>query len=133
MSGGPKTARIVVTIGSIVLLLSAAMHCIAYQRTAPVVGASNLSPALKAVFSVAFLSMAWGWLALGILVLLAAFSEARLRKPVILICGFSVLIQAILTVPSLGFFIGNETLGVASIFMIVGGFLFDAAPQQQPR
>jgi hypothetical protein len=121
----PPLSRSLLTLGCIVLLVAAAMHCLAYQRfSAPAVHASNLPIALQSVFEIAFLSMAWSWIVLALIVLVVTFGEARLGKPIALICGFAVLIQAVFTVPMVGFFIGNEIIGVASLLIIVGGFLF---------
>ena len=121
----PTLSRTLLTLGCIVLLVSAAMHCLAYQRfSAPAVHASNLPIALQNVFEIAFLSMAWSWIVLALIVLVVTFGEARLGKPIALICGFAVLIQAVFTVPLVGFFIGNEMIGFASLLIIVGGFLF---------
>src|SRR5215813_11600402 len=105
----PALSRTLLTLGCIVLLVAAAMHCLAYQRfSAPAVHASNLPIALQSVFEVAFLSMAWSWIVLALIVLVVTFREARLGKPIALICGFAVLIQDVFTVPMLGLFIGNE-------------------------
>jgi hypothetical protein len=121
----PTLSRTLLTLGCIVLLVAAAMHFLAYQRfSAPAVHASNLPIALQSVFEIAFLSMAWSWIVLALIVLVVTFGEARLGKPIALICGFAVLIQAAFTVPMVGFFIGNEIIGVASLLIIVGGFLF---------
>lgn len=115
-------------LGGIMLLASAALHCLAYVKiSSPGVGASNLSPVLKSVFRVAFLSMAWNWIVLAAIVLVVTFGETRFRQAVVLICGFAVLVQAAFTVPFVGFFIGNEMIGAASILIIVGGFLFDGS------
>ena len=114
-----------VTLGCVLLFVSAAMHCLAYLTfSGPAVHASNLPIALKSVFEIAFLSMAWSWIVLALIVLVVTFKEARLGKPVALICGFAVLIQAVFTVPMVGFFIGNEMIGAASLLIIIGGFLF---------
>ena len=122
-------SRTLVALGSIVLLVAAALHCLAYQRfSAPAVHASNLPIVLQSVFEVAFLSMAWSWFVLAIIVLVATFGQTRLGKPVVLLSGFAVLIQAVFTVPLVGFFIGNEMIGVASLLIIVGGFLFQLSP-----
>lgn len=121
-------------LGSIVLLASAVLHCLAYMKIAsPGVGASNLSPELQSVFRVAFLSMAWNWIALAVIVLVVTFGETRFRKAVVLVCGFAVLIQAAFTVPFVGFFIGNEMIGAASILIIVGGFLFNGSNPAAPE
>jgi hypothetical protein len=117
-------SRMFVALGCIVLLVAAAMHCLAYIKfSAPAVHASNLPIVLQSVFEVAFLSMAWSWIVLALIALVGTFGEARLGKPIALICGFAVLIQAVFTVPMVGFFIGNEMIGGASLLMIIGGFL----------
>ena len=118
-------SRTLVTLGCIVLIVAAGIHCLVYQEfTATAVHASNLPIALQSVFEGAFLSMAWSWIVLGLIVLVITFGEARLGKPITLICGFAVLIQAVFTVPMVGFLIGNEIIGFASLLIIVGGFLF---------
>ena len=118
-------SRMLVALGCIVLLVAAALHCLVYVRfSAPAVHTSNLPIALQSVFEVAFLSMAWSWIVLALIALVVIFGEPRLGKPIALICGFAVLIQAVLTAPILGFFIGNEMIGAASLLMIIGGSLF---------
>ena len=120
--------RALVTLGCIMLVATAALHCLVYQKfSAPAVHASNLPIALQSVFEVAFLSMAWSWIVLALIVLVVTFGEARLGKPIALICGFAVLIQAVCIVPMLGFFIGNELIGAASLLIIIGVFLFQGA------
>lgn len=124
-------SRTLLTLGSIVLFASAAVHCLAYLKiAAPAVHASNLPVAMQSVFEIAFLSMAWSWFVLAIIVLVATFGQTRLGKPVVLLSGFAVLIQAVFTVPLVGFFIGNEMIGVASLLIIVGGFLFQCSPTE---
>ena len=118
-------SRTLVTLGCLVLLVAGGLHCLAYLKfSAPAVQASNLPIALQSVFEVAFLSMAWSWIVFALIVLVVMFGEARLGKPIALICGFAVLIQAVFTVPMVGLFIGNEMIGAASLLIIVGCFLF---------
>jgi hypothetical protein len=129
-----KVARIFTVSGSVVLLASVVLHCLAYLKvSSPAVAASNLAPVLKAVFTVAFLSMAWNWLVLAAFVLVVTFGDTRFRRTVVLICGFAVLLQAAFTVPLVGFFIGNEMIGAASTLIIVGGFLFNGSTAAAPR
>jgi hypothetical protein len=128
MNGRSKAAHVLATLGSIVLLASAALHCIAYLKvSSPAVRASNLPLVMQSVFEIAFLSMAWTWVVIAVIVLVVTFREARLRKPIALICGFAVLIQAVFTVPFVGFFVGNEMIGAASVLIIMGGFLFNGS------
>jgi len=118
-------SRALVTLGCIVLLVAAAIHCVAYLKfSAPAVHASNLPIAMQSVFEIAFLSMAWSWIVLALIVLVVTFKQARLGKPIALICGFAVLIQTVFTVPMVGFFLGNEMIGAASLLILIGGFLF---------
>ena len=118
-------SRTLVTLGCVVLLVAAAVHCLAYLKfSAPAVHASNLPIALQSVFELAFLSMAWSWIVLALIVAVVTFVETRLGKPIALICGFAVFIQAVFTVSMVGFFIGNELIGAASLLIIIGCFLF---------
>jgi hypothetical protein len=124
MTNRRTVSRVLVTLGCIVLFVAAAMHCVAYVTfSAPAVHASNLPSALQSVFEIAFLSMGWSWLVLAIIVLVVTFGEARLGKPIALICGFAVLIQAVWTVPMVGLFVGNEMIGAGSLLTIIGCFL----------
>ena len=121
-------SRALVTLGCVLLFAAAALHCVAYVTfSAPAVRASNLPAALQSVFEIAFLSMGWSWSVFALIVLVVTFGEARLAKPIAMICGFAVLIQAAVTVPMVGFFIGNEMIGAASLLIILGCFLFDAS------
>ena len=117
-------SRTLVTLGCIVLLVAAALHGLVYLKLGPAVHASNLPTAMQSVFEVAFLSMSWSWLALSLIVLVVTFGETRLGRPIALVCGFAVLLQAVFTVPLLGFFFGNEMIGAASVLIIVGCSLF---------
>jgi hypothetical protein len=117
-------SRILVTLGCVVLLVAAVVHFLVYPKfSAPAVHASNLPVALQSIFEIAFLSMSWSWIVLALIVLVVTFGEARLAKPIALICGFAVLIQAVFTVPLVGFFMGNEMIGVASLLIIIGCLL----------
>jgi hypothetical protein len=126
MNARNKTARILVTIGSIVLFASAALHFFAgYRAGFPQVAASNLKPGLQAAFRVVFLSVGWDWILLGIIALLAAFKATAWRKLAVLVCGFGVLIEAVVGAAIMGIFIGNELIGFAAVLVIVGGLLFE--------
>ena len=115
-------SRALVALGSIGLIVAAAAHYPAYQKiSAPAVHASNLPGAMQSVFEIAFLSMGWSWFVLALIALVAAFGEARLGKPVVLICGFAVLIQTAFIVSLSGLFGGDELIGAASLLIIIGG------------
>lgn len=122
-------SRGLVILGCVVLVVSAVEHCLAYVNfSGPAVRASNLPAGLQSVFEIAFLSMAWSQIVLVIIALVVTFAETRLSKPIGLICGFAVVIQAAFTVPLVGLFTGNEMLGVAAV-LIIGGCLLFGGPR----
>jgi hypothetical protein len=123
-----KAARILVTIGSIVLFAAATLHFFAgYSMGFPALAASNLKVGLQAAFRVVFLSVGWDWILLGIVALVAAFKVTAARKALVLVCGLGVLIEAVVGATIMGIFIGNEMIGAAAILIIIGGSLFEIA------
>ena len=131
MSGRNKAARVFVILGSVVLIASAALHCFAgYRMLSPALSASNLNPGLQAALRVVFLSLGWHWVVTAIVALLAGVTETRLRKILVLLCGFAVLIEAGVGASMMGFFIGNELIGSAALLLVCGGLLFEKAGAQ---
>jgi hypothetical protein len=125
MNGRQKGARLLVALGSFVLFASAALHCVASTRMAfPALAASNLSPGLQAAFRVIFLSVGWHWVVIAIVALMAAFTETRLRKVLVLLCGLALLLEAGVGASMMGFFIGNEMIGAGGLLIVLGGLLF---------
>jgi len=125
MNGRNKAARIFVTIGSVVLFASAALHSIgAYPKLSAALSASTLDVHLQAALRAIFLSVGWDWTVIAIIALIAAFTATRLRKMLVLICGFAVLVETGLTLAFIGLFVGNEMIGSAAVLLIVGGLLF---------
>lgn len=121
-----KAARSLVTIGSIVLFASAVLHFFAgYRAGFPALAASNLKVGLQTGFRVVFLSVGWDWILLGIIVLVASFKATAARKALVLVCGLGVFIEAVAGAAIMGIFIGNEVIGAAAIFIIIGGLLFE--------
>jgi len=126
MSGRNKAARAFVILGSVVLLVSAALHCFGgYTKVFPLYAASNLNPRLKQASQVVFLSLGWHWVVTAVVALLAGLTETRLRKVLVLTCGLAGLIEAGVGASMMGFFIGNESVGIAALLLVCGGMLFD--------
>jgi hypothetical protein len=126
VNGRNKAARVLVVLGAIVLFVSAAAHSVAYLKVfSPAIWASNLQATFQSAGRVAFLLMACDWIVIAVVALVAAFSDARLRKALVVICGLAILAEAGLTVAFIGLFIGNELIGSAGLFLLVGGLLFE--------
>lgn len=123
-----KAARILVTIGGIVLFAAAALHFFAgYSRGFPALAASNLKVGLQAAFRVVFLSVGWDWILLGFIALVAAFKATAARKVLVLVSGLGVFIEAVIGGAIMGIFIGNEMIGAAAILIVIGGLFFESA------
>ena len=126
MNGRHRTGRILVTIGCIMLFVSAALHFFGgYHTGFPALAASNLDPRLQVAFRVVFLAVGWHWVLLGVIALVAASRATASRKFVVLVCGGGVLIEAVAGAAMMGLFIGNEMIGSAAALMTIGGFLLE--------
>ena len=127
MNGRNRAARVFVISGTVVLVASAALHCFAgYSKVAsPALATSNLDPGLQAAFRVVFLALGWHWFVTAIVALLAGFTETRLRKTLVLLCGLAVLLEAGVGASMMGFFVGNEMIGAAALLLVCGGLLFE--------
>ena len=125
MNGRNKAGRILVVLGGIVLFASAAVHSVAYYKTlSPTLSASNLSAPMDAALRAVFVMVGWDWIVIAAVALLAAFTETKLRKILVLFCGVAVLVQTGLTLAFIGVFLGNEMIGSAALLIICGGLLF---------
>lgn len=121
-----KAARILATIGSVVLFAAAVLHFFAgYSMGFPALASSNLKVGLQTAFRVVFLSVAWHWILLGTIALVAAFKSTAARKALVLVCGLGVLIEAVVVAAIMGIFIGNEMIGAAAILITIGGLVFE--------
>ncbi len=128
MNGRNKAARILVALGGIILFASAAVHSVAYcKKLSPALSASNLSAPLQATLRAVFLLIGWDWIVIAVVALLAAFTETKLRKILVLLCGVAVLVQTGLTLAFIGVFLGNEMIASAALLIICGGVLFQSA------
>jgi hypothetical protein len=126
MSGRNKAARILTTVGSVVLFATAVLHFFGgYRAGFPALAASNLKPGLQTAFRVVFLAVAWHWILLGTIALVAAFKATSARKALLLVCGLGVLIEAVAGAAIMGIFIGNEMIGAAAILIVIGGSFFE--------
>lgn len=125
MTGRHKTALLLVGFGCIVLLVGAILHLIAaYPRVSAALSASNLNGGLESAIRAVFLMVGWGWIVIAIVTLIAAFTETRIRKVVVLFCGFAFLAQTPIWVGIMGWFVGNEMFVAAGILIVCGGLLF---------
>jgi hypothetical protein len=121
-----KFAHSLLILACLVLLASAAIHCLgAYPHLSLALAASNLAPPLPAGLRSAFLLVAWDWIAIAVIALMAGFSASRVRKTIVLFCAVALLVSAGIIFHFLRWFIGDELLGAAGLLMAGAGFLFE--------
>jgi hypothetical protein len=95
MNGRNKTARILVAIGALVLIVGALLHCLAaYPKVSAAVSASNLDGTLQRALRTVFLLVGWDWIVIAMILLVSAFTVTKLRKVIVLFCGFALLVTA---------------------------------------
>ena len=66
---------------------------------------------------------------LAVVTLIAAFTQTRIRKVLVLFCGLSLLAEIPVWVALMGWFIGNEMFLVSGILITLGGFVFPPSPR----
>jgi len=131
-SGRNGAARVLVGLGSIALFATAAFHWAAYGNyLSPALNASHLPVPLQAGLRAVFLMVGWDWIVIGVIVLVAAFTETKLRRVLVLVCGVAVLVQTGLALAFMGVFAGSEMLGLAALLILCGGLLFQKMPVEE--
>jgi hypothetical protein len=129
MNGRNKAARVLVTLGVIVLLAGALLHCVAaYPRVAPALRASNLNMTLQGALQTVFLLVGWDWMVIAVIVLIASFTATRIRKVIVVLCGFALLVTTAVMLTLIGWFIGTDMMLVSALTILCGGLLFESSP-----
>lgn len=114
-----------VALGCLVLLAGALLHLIAGSpRVSTALAASNLNAGLQAAMRSVWFLIGWTWIVIAVVTLIAAFTETKIQKPIVLFCGFALLVQIPVWVALMGWFVGNEMLLVAGVLIVAGGLLF---------
>jgi hypothetical protein len=125
MNGRSKVARIMVALGAVVLIAAALLHCGgAYPAVSAKVNASNLDAPLQKALRTVFLLVGWDWIVIAIIMLVSAFTVTTLRKVMVLVCGFSLLVTAAVMLGFLGWFVGTDMILASGLISVCGGLLF---------
>lgn len=128
MSGRNNAARILVTVGALVLIAGALIHWIAaYPRISVAVHASNLDALLQSALRTVFLLVGWDWIVIAIIMLISAFTGSKLRKVIVLFCGFALLVTMAVMLRFLGWFVGTDIILASALMSLCGGLLFEEA------
>ncbi len=121
-------ARLLIGFGSLNMLLGAGLHLAGgYPRVSAALAASNLSALLANAMRAVFLMTGLMWITIAVVTLVAAFTQTRIRKAIVLLCGFSLLAEIPIWVGLMGWFIGNEMVLLSGTLITLGGFLLPKA------
>lgn len=125
MNGRIKAAQWLVGLGCFILLVGAGLHLAAgYPRISKILAVAPLDVGFRAALRAAFLALGWEWIVLGVIVLIAAFTDTRIRKPVVLIGGFAMLVDAVIMAKLIGWFVGSDMILASGLLVLLGGLTF---------
>jgi hypothetical protein len=124
MNGRNKAARILISLGALVLIAAALLHLSDYLKDMRAVSASNLSAPMQSEVRALFLLVGWDWFVVAIIVLISAFTVKELRKRIVMFCGFSLLVTLAVTLGFMGWFGGCAVVLSSALMILCGGLLF---------
>jgi len=123
-----RIAQALIVLGSLVLFVVGAVHGFAgYPQISGALAGTAIPGKIIGGLKLVWLLASWHWITLGIVALVLSLSKAALRRALLLLCGFIVLVDAALAFAAVGPFIGDELLTVAAIALLAGAALFPAA------
>ena len=122
-----KTAQLLIGLGSLVVLVGAALHLVAaFPTVSAALTRSNLDEGLGNALRAVFLMIGLTWIVIAVVTLIATFLRAQTSKLIILFCGFALLLQIPIWVGLMGWFVGNEMFVLGAGLIVCGGLLFRA-------
>ena len=124
MNGRNKAARILISVGAMVLIAAALLHLSAYPKDMRVVTASNLRAPMQSEVHSLFLLVGWDWLVIAIIMLISAVTVIDRRKLIVLFCGFALLVTLAVMLAFMGWFRGCAVVLSAALMILCGGLLF---------
>jgi hypothetical protein len=125
MNKQQKTGQSLVALGCLILLIGSLLHLIvAYPRVSMALATSNLDNAFRNALRAVFLMIGLTWIVIAVVTLIATFARSQTSKPIVLFCGFTLLLQIPIWVYLMGWFVGNEMFVVAGGLIVCGGLLF---------
>lgn len=120
-----RIAQSLIGLGCLVVLAGSAMHLmLAYPKVSAALASSNLAGALGNALRSVFFLIGIAWIAIAVVTLIASFGKGPVCKPIILFCGFTLLLMVPIWVGLMGWFLGNEMFIVAGGLIVGGGLLF---------
>lgn len=124
MNKHQRAAQILIVLGCLVVLVGSSLHLVAaYPRVSAALATSNLNEGLRNALRAVFLMMGLTWIVIAVVTLIATFARTQTSKPIILFCGFALLLQIPIWVGLMGWFVGNEMFVLGAGLIVCGGLL----------
>ena len=82
-----------------------------------------MAHAMRAVF----LIIGFTWITIAVVTLIAAFTQTRIRRILVLFCGLSLLAQIPVWAELMGWFMGNEMFLLSGVLITFGGILIPSS------
>ena len=124
MNGRNKAARILISLGAMVLIAAALLHLSDYPKDMRTVSGSNLSAPMQSEVRSLFFLVGWDWLVIAIIMLVSAVTGTELRKLIVLFCGFALLVTLAVMLAFMGWFWGCGVVLSSALMILCGGLLF---------
>jgi hypothetical protein len=116
-----KSARWLIMIGSLLMLVGAILHVYGYTFAMPRVAATNAGPEIVNVFK----ALWWSFSVTGIVLCPVIIWASRLPRGrgLVLLCTVIPAATSVLMFCFLGVFIGSIILSLATLLLLVGGIM----------
>lgn len=125
-----KAARSLAVVGSVLLFVGGLLHLFGgYPLVRSGVLASNLDAGLRGALRSVFLIVGWHWIVIAVIAAAAAFSRSRAAKLLVLVCGFTLLVDGVLMAVFLGWFVGTNMILLSALLILCGGVALVPAKQ----
>lgn len=125
MNKHQRTARSLVALGCGIVLAGSILHlAFGYPRVSAALKLSNLDEGLRNALRAVFLMIGLTWIVIAVVTLIATFARAQAKKPIVLFCGFMLLVQVPIWVGLMGWLVGNEMFLAGAGLIVCGGLLF---------
>jgi hypothetical protein len=122
-----NAALILAAAAAILLIAVALMHLSDHSKDLGAVGASNLRPSLKGAVRALYFLAGCNWIAIAIILLVSAFTRTNLRSEIVLFFGFALLVNMVLMLVFMGWFIGTGMVLASALMVLCAGVLFQNA------
>jgi hypothetical protein len=130
MNGRNNAARLLVSLGALVLIAAALLHLSDYPKDLRAVSVSNLGAPMQREVRCLFLLVGWNWAVIALTMMISAFTATEVWKVIVLFCGSALLVTLAVMLALMGWFRGIAIILASALMILCGGLLFqDTAPR----